>query len=88
MAVPDQVAIRQPHVVAYLRSIPVSDTDPRPKFVFLGAAILDGRKVGYFLKHPQLWQHIDRYKFYTQTLSDFYRTGDKSRLFLLAPSCG
>lgn len=82
---PEPVTVRHAPLVAFLRTVPVSDTDSSPKFEFLGAAVIAGRKVGMFSRHPDLWPAIDKYKFYLENLNHYYRTGDSSRLFSIAP---
>lgn len=81
----EPICIRHAPLVSFLRSIPVSDTDPRPKFEFLGAAIVDRREVGYFARDPRIWHYVDASQFYLDNLKHYYRTGDSSKLFLLAP---
>lgn len=81
----EPVAVRHAPLVAFLRTIPRSETDPSPRFLFLGAAVVDGRKVGYFAEDAELWRYINSANFYLNNLQHYYRTGDSSRLFLLAP---
>lgn len=81
----EPVEIRHAPLVAFLRTIPRSETDPSPRFEFLGAAVVRGRKVGYFAADEELWRYINSANFYLNNLQHYYRTGDSTRLFLLAP---